>query len=146
ILVVTDPVLAILALLPLPFINLTATRFSRTVHPAVLDVQVQQAELATVVEETVAGVRVIKGFGAEEVQNQKVHVKSGDIQQASLRAARIRAKYLPLVEMLPQVGLIIVLAVGGHRALAGQLSPGQPAAFILYITMLIQPLRMLGMT
>src|SRR5699024_5081489 len=110
-----------------------------------LDVQVEQAALATVVEETVGGVRVIKGFGAEEIQNRKVYDKSGHIQEASLRAAYVRARFLPLIEMLPQLGLIAVLGLGGHRVLNGQLSPGQLVSFMTYITLLIHPLRMLGM-
>ena len=64
ILVVQQPLLAVVALAPLPFLNVLATRFSRRIHPAVLAVQQEQAQLATVVEEAVSGVRVIKGFGA----------------------------------------------------------------------------------
>jgi ATP-binding cassette subfamily B protein len=146
ILVLTDPLLALVALAPLPLVNVTATRFSRTVHPAIMEVQVQQAELATVVEETVAGVRVVKGFGAEETQNRKVEREADDIRDASLRAARIRAHYLPIVDLLPQVGLIAVLGIGGHRALSGELTIGQLVAFTTYIALLIQPLRMMGMT
>jgi ATP-binding cassette subfamily B protein len=146
ILVLTDPLLALVALAPLPLVNLTATRFSRTVHPAITDVQVEQAELATVVEETVAGVRVIKGFGAEETQNRKVEQEADDIREASLRAARIRARFLPIIDLLPQVGLIAVLGIGGHRALSGELTIGQLVAFTTYISLLIQPLRMMGMT
>jgi ATP-binding cassette, subfamily B, bacterial len=68
----TDPVLAVCALAPLPFVNLTARRFSGAIHPAVRRVQQEQAQLATVVEETVAGIRVVKGFGAERVQSTKL--------------------------------------------------------------------------
>jgi len=66
-LVVSEPLLALLALAPLPLVNVLANRFSRRIHPANMAVQAEQAQLASVVEETVSGVRVIKGFGAERV-------------------------------------------------------------------------------
>ena len=59
ILFLVDPVLTVLALGSLPFLNLLATRFSRRLHPAVMGIQQESAELAAVVEETVAGVRVV---------------------------------------------------------------------------------------
>ncbi len=61
----SQPLLALIALAPLPMVNLLPQRFSRSIHPAVLAVQAEQAQLATVVEESVSGIRVIKGFGAE---------------------------------------------------------------------------------
>ena len=72
ILFVTDWKLALIALAPLPFVNIAGRRFSHSIHSAVLAVQAEQAELATVVEETVGGVRVVKGFGAEAVQSARL--------------------------------------------------------------------------
>ena len=69
ILFITDPVLAVIALIPLPFVNLSARRFSHRIHPASVAVQAEQAQLANVVEESVSGVRVVKGFGAEQVSS-----------------------------------------------------------------------------
>ena len=100
----TDPTLAVFALAPLPFVNWTARRFSSRIHPAVLAVQQEQAQLASVVEETVSGVRVIKGFGAEQVQARKLETEADDIQAVSLLAARIRAIYLPFIDLLPAAG------------------------------------------
>ncbi len=100
----TDPTLALFALAPLPLVNFTARRFSSRIHPAVLEVQQEQAQLASVVEETVSGVRVIKGFGAEQVQADKLEVEADEIRAASLRAARIRAIYLPFIDLLPAAG------------------------------------------
>lgn len=145
ILFTTDPVLALFALAPLPFVNLTARRFSGAIHPAARAVQNEQAQLASVVEETVAGIRVVKGFGAESVQSAKLRREADDIQAASLRAARVRANYLPFLELLPALGLIAVLGVGGHRVLDGQLSVGQLVEFNFYVLLLVMPLRTIGM-
>ena len=85
----------------------------------------EQAELATVVEESVGGVRVVKGFGAEEVQSARLRKEADDIQAASISAAQIRAKYLPAIELLPQLGLIAVLGVGGMQVINGDMTVGQ---------------------
>ncbi|MEX1106498.1 MAG: ABC transporter ATP-binding protein [Ilumatobacteraceae bacterium] len=142
----SQPLLALVALAPLPVVNILAQRFSRRIHPAVLAVQAEQAQLATVVEESVSGVRVVKGFGAEGVQAAKLLVEADDIRRESLESARIRSTFLPALDLLPNLGMIAVLAIGGHRVLDGTMSYGQMLEFMQYIALLIFPLRNLGMT
>jgi ATP-binding cassette subfamily B protein len=146
ILFVTDPLLALVALAPLPLVNVAGRRFSQSIHSAVLQVQAEQAELATVVEETIGGVRVVKGFGAEEVQSKRLRKEADDIRGVSIQAARIRAKYLPAIDLLPQLGLIAVLGLGGMRVINGDLTLGQLVQFNFFVALLVSPLRMLGMT
>ncbi len=146
ILFVQQPMLALVALAPLPFLNVLATRFSRRIHPAVLAVQQEQAQLATVVEESVSGVRVIKGFGAHEVTAKRLRTEADDIRTVSLQAAKVRSAFLPALDLLPNLGLLAVLALGGHRVLNGDMSEGQMLEFMQYIGLLIFPLRNLGMT
>ena len=146
ILFVQQPMLALIALAPLPFLNVLATRFSRRIHPAVLAVQQEQAQLATVVEESVSGVRVIKGFGAHEVTAKRLRKEADDIRAVSLDAARVRSSFLPALDLLPNLGLLAVLAIGGHRVLNGSMTRGQMLEFMQYIGLLIFPLRNLGMT
>jgi ATP-binding cassette subfamily B protein len=145
ILVVIDPVLTLLALGSLPLLNYLGKRFSTRLHPAAMSIQRESAELASVVEETVSGVRVVKGLGAEGVQAARLRKEADDVFDASIDAARIRARYLPAMELLPNVGLILVLFYGGHQVLNGALSLGALVAFNAYIVLLIWPLRMLGM-
>jgi len=145
ILVTVDPVLTLLALGSLPFLNVLATRFSRRLHPAVMGIQQESAELAAVVEETVAGVRVVKGFGAERVQAARLRIEADDVYECSMEAARVRATFLPALELLPNIGLIATLGYGGHQVLAGHLTLGELIGFNVYVVMLIWPLRMLGM-
>jgi ATP-binding cassette subfamily B protein len=145
-LIASQPMLAMFALAPLPIVNVMASRFSRQIHPAVLAVQQEQAQLATVVEESVSGVRVIKGFGAEQVQARKLKTEADDIWNVSLVAAKIRSKFLPALDLLPSIGLIAVLGIGGHRVINGQMTVGDLVKFNAYITMLIWPLRNLAMT
>jgi ATP-binding cassette subfamily B protein len=145
ILVATDPLLAVIALAPLPLVNVAGRRFSSSIHPALLAVQAEQAELATVVEESVGGIRVVKGFGAEDVQRDRLENEADDIQRQSLRAARVRASFLPAIELLPSIGMIAVLGIGGMRVIDGDLTLGQLVQFNFFVALLVQPLRMLGM-
>jgi ATP-binding cassette, subfamily B, bacterial len=145
ILALIDPVLTVLALGSLPFMNVLATRFSRRLYPSVMGIQRESAELAAVVEESVAGVRVIKGLGAEPVQAARLKGEAEDVYDESMAAARTRARFLPALELLPNIGLIAVLGYGGHQVLNGNLSLGSLIAFNIYIAMLVWPLRMLGM-
>ena len=146
VLLAMNPLLALCALVPLPIVNVLAKRFSAHIHPAVLAVQAEAAEVATVVEETVAGVRVVKGFGAEPVQLAKFTREAEDVRTASLRAAGIRRHYLPAIDLMPSVGLILVLGVGGHLVAQGSLSIGGLVAFNAYVALLVWPLRTIGMT
>ena len=142
----SDPVLAAVALAPLPFINVSARRFSHSIHPAAMAVQQEQAQLANVVEESVSGIRVVKGFGAEAVQQRKLETKADDIRAASMRAARIRSRFLPAIDLLPSLGIVAVLGLGGHRVVNGDMTLGGLVAFNTYLTMLIWPMRNIGMT
>ncbi|MGK2929359.1 MAG: ABC transporter ATP-binding protein, partial [Acidimicrobiales bacterium] len=145
ILIALDPWLAACALGALPLINVAAKRFGNRLFPFVMGVQRESAELAAVVEESVAGVRVVKGFGAESVARDRLRVEADDVYGESMGAARTRAVFLPALELLPNIGLIAVLFVGGHRVIEGSLTLGSLVAFNFYVVLLIFPLRMLGL-
>ena len=137
--------LAVLALGALPLVNLVAKRFSTRIHPSVLALQQELAELSSVVEETVSGIRVVKGFAAEPLQARRLRAEADDVYKQSLVAARIRSHYLPILDFLPAVGLVMVLWYGGHQVLDGRLTIGELVAFNAYVLMLVWPLRMTGM-
>jgi ATP-binding cassette subfamily B protein len=144
ILLVLDPVLTLVAVLGLPLVNVLGKRFAQRLHPAVTAIQEQSAELAAVVEEGVSGVRVVKGFGAGPVLERRLRVEADDVYDVSMDAARVRAAYLPALELLPNLGLVAVLGVGGHRVLDGHLSVGELVAFNVYLGLMLWPLRALG--
>jgi len=138
------PFLTVLALGSLPFVNVLGRRFSMRLYPTVRGLQEQTAELASVVEESVAGVRVIKGFGAEAVQQSRLSREADDVYDMAMRAAIVRSSFLPAIELVPSLGQIFVLAYGGHLVLAGELSIGTLVMFNFYVILLVSPLRMLG--
>jgi len=144
-LLVTEPTLALLALIGLPLVNVLGMRYSQRVHPAMVGVQNESAELATVVEETVAGIRVVKGFGSEDLFARRLAVEAADVRHWAYTASTIRSKFLPAIELLPNLGLVLVLARGGHLVLDGRMTIGELISFNIYLLLLIQPLRMIGM-
>ena len=137
--------LALLALGALPFLNIAATRFSHRIAPVSLRLQEELGDLSGVVEETVAGVRVVKGFGAEELQARRLEAEADGVLEKALEGARLRSRFLPLVDFLPALALVAVLWYGGHLVLDGELQIGDLVAFNSFILMLIWPLRMAGM-
>ena len=137
--------LALLALGALPFLAIAATRFSHRIAPVSLRLQEELGDLSGVVEETVAGVRVVKGFGAEELQARRLQAEADDVLEKALEAARLRSRFLPLVDFLPALALVAILWYGGHLVLDGALEIGALVAFNSFILMLIWPLRMSGM-
>jgi ATP-binding cassette subfamily B protein len=89
---------------------------------------------------------VIKGFGAEGVQQAKLQTEADDIRRESMKAAYIRSRFLPAIDLLPSLGLVAVLGLGGHRVITGDMTLGGLVAFNTYLTMLIWPMRNIGMT
>jgi ATP-binding cassette subfamily B protein len=145
ILVMRSPGLAFFALATLPFLNIAATRFTRRMHPVGLGLQEELADLSGVVEESVTGIRVVKGFGAERLQRARLHEEADAVYDRSIEAAKLRAGFLPLLDLLPTLGLVGILWYGGHQVLEGNLSIGDIVAANFYVLMLIWPLRMVGM-
>ncbi|HKP62562.1 MAG TPA: ABC transporter ATP-binding protein [Polyangiales bacterium] len=139
-----QPLLTLLALGSLPLLNVLGRRFSQSLFPTLRGLQEQTAELASVVEESVSGVRVIKGLGAEGVQQRKLAKEADDVYEMATRAAAVRSRFLPALELVPNIGQIFVLSYGGHLVLDGKISVGTLVMFNFYVIVLVNPLRMLG--
>jgi ATP-binding cassette subfamily B protein len=137
--------LALLTLVALPLLNVVAKRFSSRIHPASMGLQAELAELSVLVEETVTGIRVVKGFGAEPVFATRMRNQAGRVYDRAMQTVRVRGNYLPPLDFIPAIGLTAVVWYGGHQVLDHHLTLGQLTAFYLYVLMLINPLRMTGM-
>ncbi|CAB4663190.1 MAG: ATP-binding cassette domain-containing protein [Actinobacteria bacterium] len=138
-------VLAVLALGLLPLLNRAATRFSTRITPANLALQEELSGLSGVVEESLSGIRILKGFGAERLQVKRLDDAADGVLKQALRAAKLRAGFMPLIDLLPTLSLVAIIWYGGHLVLDGQLAIGDILAYNLYVLMLIWPLRMVGM-
>jgi ATP-binding cassette subfamily B protein len=145
ILIIVSPGLALFALGALPLLNIAAARFNHRMYPVGMRLQNELSELSGVVEESVTGVRVVKGFGAERLQRRRLADEAASVYEESMTQARLRANFMPLIDLLPALGLVGILWYGGHQVLAGHLNVGEVIAANLYVLMLIWPLRMIGM-
>ena len=137
--------LALIALAITPLLVALAYRYSHVAHPTLREVQQKLADVATVAEENIVGVHVVKSFAQEPQESAKFHARSEDVFQQTLRANRQRALYVPLISWVPLVAQGAVLLVGARMVTHGELSVGGFVAFNLYLGMLVMPLRSLGM-
>lgn len=144
ILLVINWQLALLTLVALPLLFVVARLFAARIHPASLALQGELAELSVLAEETVSGVRVVKGFGAEPQFAARMHDQADAVFDRSMDVVRVRANYLPPLDFVPAVGATAVIWFGGHQVLAHHLTIGQLTTFYLYVLALINPLRMTG--
>ena len=143
---VLEPWLALVALAPAPFVVYAASRYNRVSRPAVQEVQQRLAELTAEAEENVSGIRIVKAFAREEHQLHRFRRAVARVFDQSIYSTRLQAFFSPLLGFLPQLGIALVLLVGGRQVIAGKLSLGDFTAFYTYVAMLAGPMRMLGMT
>ena len=137
--------LALLVLATTPPLVAIAYRYSHVSHPTLRDVQQKLADVATVAEENIVGVHVVKAFAQEPAEEAKFRRRSELVFQQTLRANRQRATYVPLLSFLPLLAQAAVLLIGARMVVHQSLSPGRFAAFYLYLALLVIPLRALGM-
>jgi ATP-binding cassette subfamily B protein len=137
--------LALIVLGVTPLLVVFAYRYSHVAHPTLREVQQKLADVATVAEENIVGVHVVKAFAQEPAEQAKFVHRSERVFQQTLRANRQRATYVPLISFLPLLAQAAVLLVGARMVAQGTLSPGRFVAFNLYLLMLALPLRALGM-
>ncbi len=103
--------------LPLPALNVMANRFSARIHPVSMELQQELAGVSTSVEETVTGIRVVKGFGAEKVQTDKLHDHADRVLDRALYAGRVRAGFMPLLDFIPALGILAVFGTAATKCL-----------------------------
>jgi ABC-type multidrug transport system fused ATPase/permease subunit len=144
VMIAINPLLALLALVPAPFVVLTATRYNLLSRPAQQEVQQRIAELTAEAEENVSGIRIVKAFAREEHQFHRFQRAVARVFEQSIYSTRLQAFFSPLIGLLPQVGIALVLLIGGREVIDGSLSLGAFVAFYTYVGMLAGPMRSLG--
>jgi ABC-type multidrug transport system fused ATPase/permease subunit len=137
--------LALVTIAIVPALIVVAYRYSHVSHPLLRDVQQKMADVATVAEENIVGVHVVKSFAQEQAEQDKFETRSEAVFAQSVRANRQRAFYVPVLSFLPLLAQAAVLLVGGRMVADGTLALKDFVAFNLLLGMLVLPLRMLGM-
>jgi ATP-binding cassette subfamily B protein len=144
--IVIDPVLALIALSPVPFVVWVSARYGRRSRPALQEVQQRIAELTANAEEDIGGVRVVKSFAQENRRYANFERSASRVFSQQMVSTRIAAFYNPLIGFLPQIGLAFLLIVGGREVIAGNTSLGDFTAFYAYLLALLGPMRSLGIS
>jgi ABC-type multidrug transport system fused ATPase/permease subunit len=137
--------LALVALWITPVLVVLAYRYSSVSHPVLREVQQKMADVATVAEENIVGVHVVKSFAQEPREREKFASASEAVFGQTVEANRQRSIYVPMMAFLPLLAQAAVLLVGGHMVVNGSLSLGAFIQFNVLVLMLVMPLRMLGM-
>ena len=127
-----------------PALLIGSARFADKVVGYSFDLQQRLSELSHVAEETVSGIEVVKSYGQEAQQQQRLDDKAEVIFDASMGMARQRALHRPLFEIIPALGTVVVLAVGGIRVVDGAITIGSFVAFTQYLAVMVLPLLITG--
>ncbi|MBD0425050.1 ABC transporter ATP-binding protein [Streptomyces sp. TRM S81-3] len=140
-----SPPLTLVALAVAPALWYIARRSRTRLHPATWYAQAQAAAVAGVVDGSVSGVRVVKGFGQEEQETGKLREVGRRLFAGRLRTIRLNARYTPALQAVPALGQVAMLALGGWLAVRGNITLGTFVAFSTYLAQLVGPVRMLAM-
>lgn len=139
-----SPLLTLIALVVAPAVGIVVALSRKRLFPATWSAQQRAADVAQHVEETVTGVRVVKGFGQESREVSRLERTARRLFAERLRAAKLAALPTATTSALPAAGQVAVLAIGGIFALNGQISLGTFLAFATYLATLIGPARLLS--
>ena len=129
----------------LPLIALGMWAYARRVRPAWRRVQRQIAALTGTLQESLAGILVVKLFGREGFERERAGRQSGMVLQANLETSRIASLWMPYASVVMGAGTGLVLWVGGRNVIAGAISLGTLIGFATYVQMLLRPIRQTGM-
>ncbi len=136
--------LALASLVTLPFLSHAASQYGRRVRPLFRKAQQELAVLATIVQENLAGARVVKAFAREEDQIKRFEYQNGLLLDEYLAAAKVQSYSNPLMDVFANLSTVVVLWFGGTLVIGGELSVGQLVAFNTYLLLMVRPVRRLG--
>ncbi|MEG0696712.1 MAG: ABC transporter ATP-binding protein, partial [Algoriella sp.] len=139
-----DKELTLYTLAPLPVLSLLIYGVARNINKKSKHVQEQQSTISSSVQDTFAGIRVIKSFNSEEFIKSKYEVEADEYQKRALNLAQVQAAFGPLMVVVVGVSNLVILYLGGLKYIAGTMDIGSIAQFFLYLNMLIWPFTSLG--
>ncbi len=137
--------LALIVLSPMPFLAFAAWRFAAKVHPIFRSVQQKLADVTTVVQENVSGIRVVKSFSREPFETDRFGDRAEGVLNETLAARGLRAFYIPGMSFLPATSIAILILFGGRAVVEGTLTLGEFTLFQLYLMQLVWPMQGFGM-
>jgi ATP-binding cassette subfamily B protein len=141
---ILSPLLALIMLMVAPALLFTALKLRTSVFPASWDAQQRAGEVANVVEEAVTGVRVVKGFGQEQHELDRLATRSQSMFASRVRLVDLQARLQPAMQTIPAFGQVAVLLVGGYLVIQGNITYGTFLAFATYMLLITPPVRQLA--
>ena len=144
ILMTTDWRLAAISMSVMPILIFTALYFGKSIRPKFLAVQQQFGVMTNVMQENLAGARVVRAFAREDDENEKFDRELWKLNETYMVTIRQYSFYFPLMTLLSSAGITLILWYGGRQVIQGSLTLGRLTAFYLYLSMLSQPIRLLG--
>jgi ATP-binding cassette subfamily B protein len=139
-----NPRLALLAMVTMPLLVLIAFRFGGRFRPLSLEIQQQLAVLTTLVEQNLRGARVVKAFAQEDAEIARFDGENDFWFGLSIRAVRLRAFNVPLIDFVASIGTVFIVWYGGSLVIRNQLTLGELVAFSTYLSQLVVPMRRFG--
>jgi len=133
-----------LAVLPMPILTITITIFGKKMHKSFFRVQKSFASLSGAIQESISGIRIVKAFGQEKPELDKVDEVSWQYVQENIRMAKIAGFFHPFQSLIISLSMIITLYFGGRAAIRGDITIGQFIAFFQYLGMLVWPMIAIG--
>ncbi|HLM77610.1 MAG TPA: ABC transporter ATP-binding protein [Rubrobacteraceae bacterium] len=137
--------LAAVVLSPMPLLALAAWRFAGKVHPIFRSVQQKLADVTTVVQENVSGIRVVKSFSREPFETDRFGERAEGVLNETLAARGLRAFYIPAMSFVPATSIAVLVLFGGRAVIEGTLTVGEFTLFQLYLMQLVWPMQGFGM-
>jgi ATP-binding cassette subfamily B protein len=136
--------LTLIAVTVIPFVFLATREYSRRIGPLWTAVREQNGVITSVLQENLAGVRVVRGFSREEYEEEKFSAELQEFFDININMARIRAFFMPLATFISSIGFVLIIWYGGSQVIAGALTVGSLVAFYFYLARLMGPVRMIG--
>lgn len=137
--------LTLLAIIPMPFLTLTIRHFGRMMHKRFSKVQESFATMSGSVQESISGIRIVKAFGQEKAELEKMDAVAKDYVDQNMGLAKISGRFHPLMGYIISISMIITLFFGGRASIRGEISIGGFIAFFQYLGMLVWPMIAIGM-
>jgi|TARA_B100001971_G_C18261940_1_gene587773 ATP-binding cassette subfamily B protein len=139
-----NPTLTLLSLSVVPFVFLSTAYFSRNVRPLWNLFREQYGVITSVLQENLAGTRVVRGFSREEFEEKKFSVELMEYFDLNMDLAWFRARFGPLASFISSLGFVLIIWYGGGQVISGIITVGSVVAFYFYLAKLMGPVRRIG--
>ncbi len=136
--------LTLISITVMPFVFLATREFSKRVGPLWIQVREQNGVITSVLQENLAGVRVVRGFSREEFEEEKFSAELQKFFDININMSRYRAFFMPLASFISSIGFVLIIWYGGNQVIQGILTVGSVVAFYFYLARLMGPVRMIG--